>query len=75
MTGHSGTGIEGQIGCNRRFSVVDVDEDEISKKLLDFELDAVVVVPEGYTEGILGGNAAAIEIVSLKGKVQHGWSN
>jgi ABC-2 type transport system permease protein len=60
--------LKDKLAATEDFSVVDVGEDEINKKLLDFELDAVVVVPEGYTESILGGNAAAIEIVSLKGK-------
>ena len=37
-----------KLAATEDFSVIDVDEEEISKKLLDFELDAVVVVPEGY---------------------------
>jgi len=62
-----------KLAATEDFSVIDVDEEEISKKLLDFELDAVVVVPEGYTESILSGNAAEIEIVSLKGKETTAW--
>ncbi|HPP36062.1 MAG TPA: ABC transporter permease, partial [Clostridiales bacterium] len=62
-----------KLAATEDFSVVEVDEEEINKKLLDFELDAVVVVPEGYTESILSGNAAEIEIVSLKGKETTAW--
>lgn len=55
------------------FSISDVKEDEISDKLLDFELDAAVVVPEGYTDSIVSGKAASIEVVSLKGQETTVW--
>lgn len=65
--------LKDKLDATEDFSVIDVDEDEINEKLLDFELDAVVVVPGGYTESILSGDAAAIEIVSLKGKEATAW--
>lgn len=55
------------------FSVSDLDEDEINRKLLDFDLDAAVIIPRGYTESVLSGNAAEIEVVSLKGKETTAW--
>jgi len=55
------------------FSVTDVDEEEINAKLLDFELDAAMIIPRGYTDSVLGGNPAEIEVVSLKGKETTVW--
>ncbi len=55
------------------FAVSDVSEEEISDKLLAFELDAVIVVPEDYTDSIYSGNAADIEVISLKGQETTVW--
>ncbi len=55
------------------FEISDVNEREISDKLLAFELDAAIVVPEGYTDSIYSGNAADIEVISLKGQETTVW--
>ncbi len=55
------------------FTVFDVDEGEINKKLLDYELDAAVIVPENYSERIGSGEPEEIEIVSLKGQETTVW--
>ncbi len=55
------------------FSIFDVNEDEINNKLLDFKLDAAVIIPENYSESIIKGDADAIEIVSLKGQETTIW--
>jgi len=62
-----------KLGMAESFHVADVNEDEINKKLLDFELDAVVIIPENYSESILRGDAENIEIVSLKGQDTTFW--
>lgn len=62
-----------EFGTVEGFTISDVREEEISDKLLSFELDAVVVVPENYTDSIYSGNAADIEIFSLKGQETTVW--
>ncbi len=56
-----------------KFTVSDVNVDEINNKLLSSELDAAVIIPEDYSDSIYSGNAADIEIVSLKGQETTVW--
>jgi ABC-2 type transport system permease protein len=65
--------LKDEFGAVEGFTVSDVSEEEISDKLLSFELDAAVVVPENYTDSIYSGNAADIEIFSLKGQETTVW--
>lgn len=66
-------GLKDEFGTVDGFAVSDVKEEDISNKLLSFELDAALVVPENYTESIYSGNAAQIEVVSLKGQETTAW--
>ncbi len=58
---------------NEKFEVISVIEEEINERLLDSEVDAVVVIPVGYTAAVLEGNIPDIEIVSLKGQGVTAW--
>ena len=71
--GWAASELKEKLSATEGFLIIEVEEDEVSKKLLDFELDAAVIVPEAYSESILGGIAAETEIVSLKGKETTAW--
>lgn len=55
------------------FTVSDVTEDEINNKLLESELDAVVIIPEGFGKSVYDGNVKTIEVVSVKGQSVTVW--
>lgn len=65
--------IKDRLLYNEDFLVADVNENDINSKLLDFDLDAAVIVPEGFSEGIISGKPKNIEIVSLKGQDTTVW--
>ncbi len=47
--------------------IYDVQESDVNTFLLDKKLDAVIVIPEGYADGIYSGEPKNIEMVSIKG--------
>lgn len=55
------------------FTVSDVSGEEVSGKLLNMELDAVIKIPVGYTESIYKGNPEKIEVQSVKGQETTIW--
>ena len=55
------------------FTVSDLAEEEINNKLLESELDAAVVIPEGFGKSVYDGKARTIEVVSLKGQSVTVW--
>jgi ABC-2 type transport system permease protein len=55
------------------FMISDINKDEISGKLLNMELDAVIEIPAGYTESIYKRNPEKIEIQSIKGQETTVW--
>lgn len=55
------------------FTVSDITEDEVNNKLLESELDAVVIIPEGFGKSIYDGNVKTIEVVSVKGQSVTVW--
>ncbi len=55
------------------FEVFSIEEEEINSMLLAFDIDAAVIVPKNYSESIYSGDAADIEVISLKGQVTTVW--
>ena len=55
------------------FTVSDVSDSDISARLLNMELDAVIKVPAGYTESIYNGKPEKIEVISVKGQETTAW--
>jgi len=61
--------IEGMKG----YIVQSVEEDSLKELLVNGRLDAAVIIPEGYGEGIYSHEAEKIEIVSIKGRDTTAW--
>jgi ABC-2 type transport system permease protein len=57
------------------FEISDVSSADISAKLLNMEIDAVIKIPEGYTESIYNGKPEKIEVISVKGQEITSWVN
>ncbi len=55
------------------FVISDVSKEELSGRLLNMDLDAVVEIPSGYTESIYKGNPEKLEVVSVKGQETTVW--
>ncbi|HEX2947490.1 MAG TPA: ABC transporter permease [Clostridia bacterium] len=55
------------------FAVSDTAEGQINKKLLESELDAAVIIPEGFGKSVYDGQIKNIEVVSLKGQATTAW--
>jgi len=55
------------------YRIFETKEGEMNIKLLDAELDAAIIIPEGYSESIYNGNPKQIEIISLKGQETTVW--
>lgn len=47
--------------------IYDVEESDINSMLLNKKLDAVIIIPEGYTDSIYGNDIKNIEMVSING--------
>lgn len=55
------------------YTVYTMDESEVKNQLLDRKLDAVVVIPEGYSESIHSHQSPNITIMSIKGQEATVW--
>jgi len=55
------------------YKISEVSEDEINSKLLNMELDAAIVIPDGYSEGIYNRAPMDIDIISIKGQDTTVW--
>lgn len=55
------------------YAVSEIDEEDIKIKLLDKKLDAVVVIPEGYEEGLIRQQVQNIKIISIRGQDVTAW--
>ncbi len=65
--------LKGVMQGKEGFTVSDISEGEINKKLLESELDAVVVIPGGFGKSVYDGKVKTIEVVSLKGQSVTAW--
>ncbi len=57
------------------YKLTEISDSEINDRLLDMELDAAVIVPAGYTEGIYSGRPEKIKVISIKGQDTTAWIN
>lgn len=57
------------------FKTSDVKAADINEKILQSNLDAAIVIPKGYTEGIYRGKPENLQVISLKGQDTTAWIN
>lgn len=55
------------------FAVFDLNENDINSKLLDFDLEAAIIIPEGFSDSVYNGTTRDVEIISLKGQATTAW--
>lgn len=65
--------LKGVIQGREGFNVSDVTETEINEKLLESDLDAAIVIPEGFGKSIHDGTVKKVDVVSLKGQSTTVW--
>ena len=65
--------LKGALEATEGFKIQEVEENEISGLLLDQKLDAAVVIPSGYSDGIYSGKPAEITVISVKGRDTTVW--
>ena len=65
--------LKGVLQGREGFTVSDVAEDEVNKKLLESGLDAVIVIPEGFGKSVYDGKIEKVDVVSLKGQSTTAW--
>lgn len=57
----------------QNFKVTGITEGEKERQISSGKLDCVLVIPEGYAEGIYDNHLKQVEIVSIKGDVATAW--
>ena len=65
--------LKGVLQGREGFTVSNVAEDEINKKLLESKLDTAIIIPEGFSKSIYDGQVKKVDVVSLKGQGTTVW--
>lgn len=74
-TGVLSADLKTALQSSNTYKVYDVKEGEINDKLLNMELDAAIVIPDGYSDSIFSGTPEHIEVISIKGQETTVWVN
>lgn len=53
---------------NDRFTVVEVNEEDVKNNISEGKIDVSLVIPSGFEKSILNGNAYKVQIVSIRGE-------
>lgn len=65
--------IKADLKRRSNFKVYEIEEGAIKDKILSMDIDAAIVIPEGYSEGIYRGKPASIDVVTIKGQDTTVW--
>ena len=74
-TGVLSADLKTALQSSKIYNVYEIEEGEINNKLLDMELAAAIVIPDGYSDSIYSGSPKQIEVVSIKGQDTTVWVN
>ena len=55
------------------FKIDEIEEGEINDKLLNMDLDAAIVIPDGYSDSIYSGSPRQLDVISVKGQDTTAW--
>jgi ABC-2 type transport system permease protein len=72
-TGAFSTDMMADLRKDPNFKIFVLKSDEITQKLLNMETDAVIEIPEGFTESIYDGSPEKVGITSVKGQETTVW--
>jgi len=72
-TGVLSTDLIKTMQSSNTYKVYEVNEDEINSKLLEMELDAAIIIPDGYSDNIYNGAPKNIDIMLIKGQDTTVW--
>ena len=67
-SGHLAGDLGAMLAATENFKISEVDESEVNNRLLNWELDAVVVIPAGFSESIYSGEPEKVSVISVKGQ-------
>ncbi len=65
--------LEAALQNSNTYKIYDIKESEVKDKLLDMELAAAIIVPDGYSDSIYKGSPISIEVMSVKGQDTTMW--
>ena len=72
-TGALSAEIKTALAQTDNFEIHEIEEGEVNDKLLDNELYAAIIIPDGYSQSIYDGSTPSIEVVSVKGNDSTVW--
>lgn len=72
-TGELSAEIKTALTQTDNFEIHEIEEAEVNDKLLDNEIYAAIIIPDGYSQSIYDGSTPSIEVVSVKGHDSTVW--